>query len=203
MQARQKQNKVLITQSLLSSWLYMWDCAEGYEDKAKESFLQTLNRVQTETTKAQQRGIDFEDAVYACAKDWRDDYDGAVKEIAKIVRGGQFQVRAYKEATVQGVRCLFMAKCDAVKCGEIYDIKRVGQYEVGKYLNSPQHPEYFFCIPEAHKFTYLVCDDSKSVYMETYYPKETALITDIAEQFFNYLKQENLFDLFLEKWQAL
>lgn len=95
-----------------------------------------------------------------------------------------------------------MAKCDAVKCGEIYDIKRVKKYDVGKYLNSPQHPEYFFCIPEANKFTYLVCDDSKSVYRESYYPKETVCITDITEQFINYLKQEKLFDIFMEKWAA-
>ena len=198
----QKHNKVLITQSLLSSWGYMWDCAEGCEDDAKESFLQTLNRVEADTTEAQQKGIDFENDVYACARDFDDDYADEVKEMAKIVRGAQFQVRAYKEATVQGIRCLFMAKCDSVKCGEIYDIKRVKKYEVGKYLNSPQHPEYFFCIPEAHKFTYLVCDDSKSIYRETYYPKEAVQITDIAEQFFNYLKQEKLFDLFLEKWAA-
>lgn len=60
----------LITQSLISSWNYLFSCTGMYEhlyDSAYESFMQTLNRVPTETTPEMQNGIDFENLCYTLA----------------------------------------------------------------------------------------------------------------------------------------
>ena len=58
------EKRYLMTQTLLSAWLYQYTCAEGYEEEARESFLKTLRREPTEPSEAIERGIAFEDAVY-------------------------------------------------------------------------------------------------------------------------------------------
>ena len=52
--------RYLITQSLLSAWLYCYGCFEGYEEDAFNSFLDTLNRVPSEQNEAMKAGSDFE-----------------------------------------------------------------------------------------------------------------------------------------------
>lgn len=59
--------RYLITQSLLSSWAYIFNAYEGYEEDAMESFLSTLRREPSEPTEAMLDGIDFENAVYRLA----------------------------------------------------------------------------------------------------------------------------------------
>ena len=57
--------RYLITQSLLSAWSYIFDCAEGSEDEALEDFLRALKKEPGEQSDAMLRGISFENAVYA------------------------------------------------------------------------------------------------------------------------------------------
>ncbi|MDO4175804.1 MAG: hypothetical protein Q4D42_13680, partial [Eubacteriales bacterium] len=115
--------RYLITHSLLSSWLYaMRD--SPYEDATTErdhydEFMKTLRREPTETTKAMQKGIDFEnlvtqiihgeknavkhvitqdgqqkllDARLLAENPWYD----AANQIADIIQGAQLQYRARK-----------------------------------------------------------------------------------------------------------
>ena len=44
--------KTKITKTLIESWQYTFDCAEGYEDEAMEDFLATLKREPKEPTEA-------------------------------------------------------------------------------------------------------------------------------------------------------
>ena len=159
------EKRYLMTQSLLSAWLYQYNCAEGYEEEARESFLKTLRREPTESSESMERGIAFEDAVYevicgnktaaaAYASQWskrgEEVPEGAcILELAEQLSGGIYQLTAYKEKTISGERFLLMAKCDWVKAGVIYDCKRVERYEVGKYYASPQHPMYLEVIDTA------------------------------------------------------
>ena len=53
-------DRYLITQSLLSSWGYLFDCWEGSEEDAMASFLQSLNREKSEPTQAMLDGTAFE-----------------------------------------------------------------------------------------------------------------------------------------------
>ena len=146
--------RYLITQSLLSAWLYQYNCAEEYEESAREDFLKMLRKEPCEHNEMMLRGISFEDAVYEMirgddqpayehcetyAKRSKDKEFKCIVEMAKIMQGGTYQVAAYKDKTIMGERFLLMAKCDWVKAGEILDCKRVKEYKnVGKYLESVQ-----------------------------------------------------------------
>jgi hypothetical protein len=183
--------------------MYQYDCAEGQEEKAEAEFLKTLRREPTETTEAMQNGIDFENAVNDYLKSgektdderWGDTY----LKVAEQVRGGQYQVRAYKEKTIAGVDFLLYAKCDFVKAGKIIDTKFVGKYEVGKYLNSPQHPFYLEVIDNAYAFDYLV-SDGKDVFKETYHKGDLGSIVKTIELFVRYLKSYGFWSIYSDKW---
>ena len=95
---------------------------------------------------------------------------------------------------------------DALRAGVISDVKfsnkSFGSADLaGKYLDSPQHPAYFFCVPEAYKFQYLVSDGT-DLYVETYYPKDCRPFADIADEFLCSLEGDGLIDQYRENWKA-
>ena len=193
--------RYLITPSLYGS--YIWykdtDFSRIYEDideatkaeqNAYQSWLNTLNKVRLPTTEAQQKGINFENAVQEIS----DNFEGvklkdeklvfsneidflfatmlpeaeskAAYEIAKKTHGGLWQEVLQKRVD----NYLLYGKADVIKQNYIYDIKRVSQYEVGKYQKSIQHLLYMEC-SGIENFEYLISDKSGNVYAE-YYTKE-------------------------------
>lgn len=206
--------RYLITQSLLSAWAYVFDCFEGGEEDAMADFLATLNREKREPTDAMRNGIAFENAVYAAAKDapakvppelsvW----EPGIRQVAEIIKGAPVQVKAQKEITVDGMTFLVFGILDALKAGTIYDVKFVnkkfgGLELAGKYLGSAQHPAYFYIVPEAMEFKYIV-SDGEDVYIETYRREDTKPIGEIISQFVASLRDMGLLDLYQEKWLAL
>jgi len=193
-------SRYLLTQSLLGSWLYIYNAYEGYEDKAYESFLKTLNREPIEQTDAMLDGINFENMVNAAA-DGADAKTECVKTVADIVRGGQKQVGLYKDKTINGIDYLLHGKLDYLKAGIIYDIKFSGSYETGKYNESIQHPFYFELCPEAKQFKYLI-SDGNDVFTETYFQNETPSIDRTVMKFMQFLSQCKLTEIYFEKWEA-
>lgn len=200
--------RYMITHSLLSSWLYaMKD--NPYEDATTErdpyaDFLKTLNREPTETTEAMQNGIDFEDLVTAIltgnANPENKWYEAAVN-VAKRIRGGILQCRASKDIEVSGMNILLYGRLDALLAGVIYDIKFSKSYDVGKYIDSTQHPTYFELLPEAKEFTYLVSNGT-NVWSETYRRDESQDIKVIIADFLAWLSAQGLLEIYKEKWLA-
>jgi hypothetical protein len=198
-----------MTQSLLSSWNYLWADFDKYEDKADEyrqkaydDFLAVLNREPRPTSDAMQKGIDFEAMVMDICADklsvghkWFE----AAAEIAKDVKGGQFQAVAQKTVNVNGTDLLLYGRIDCLKAGTIIDIKYTGKYSVGKFYNSPQHPMYMELIPESNSFVYMV-SNGRSVWRETYLRDEYRPITITIQEFFDYLKTVGLYETYLNKW---
>lgn len=159
--------RYLMTHSLLSSWLYAMKDSP-YEDATTErdsydEFMKTLRREPTETTKAMQNGIDFEnlvtkivngessqirstetqdgqqrllDAKPLTENQWYD----AANQIANIIKGAQLQYRARRIIPVGDMSLVLYGKIDALKAGVVYDIKFSSGYEKGKYFSSTQHP---------------------------------------------------------------
>jgi hypothetical protein len=202
--------RYLITQSLLSAWAYTFDCAEGCEEDAKASFLQTLNRVPTEPTPAMLDGIAFENEVYAAAsgapRKPHSKWESGIQSVASILRGAPTQVKVSREINVLGRTFLVYGILDALKAGTIYDVKyKVKSFNsielAGSYLNSPQHPAYFYCVPDAHQFVYLVSDGT-SLYTERHTPEESPHISQFIAQFIPSIQQMGLLNLYLEKWEA-
>ena len=205
-------SRYLLTHSLLSSWLNAIR-EDPREDATTErdryaEFLNTLNRVDTPPTEAMQNGIDFEELVTSIANgaDWQTDrenrwYDAACK-VAEIVKGGQFQFRAKKTVTVNGVTFLLYGRLDVLKAGDIDDIKFSQSYERGKYFDSTQHPMYMELVPEARQFRYIISNGT-NVWTETYTREETPDIYPIISDFVDWLSENGLLPLYKEKWLAL
>ena len=198
-----------ITQTLLRDWLYCFSCAEGYEQEAEDKFLLSLKREKGEQTEAMKNGILFENGIYALMKNPHDltvypQWKEVSRRIADQLRGGQVQVYVERAITVDSEDYLLYGFCDVVKQGQIYDIKWTSSSFhsddlAGRYLESPQHPAYMYCLPEAYRFTYLV-SDGKELYTESYSRSQTPPIADVISLFRQDVKRRGLDELYREKW---
>ena len=201
--------KTLITQSLLASFGYMFECPDEYADDAESDFIRTLNREPAEPTQAMQNGIDFERDVYRMADGQQPSaarWATGAGKIADIIRGSQIQVRMQREIRVNGNDYLVYGIADAIHAGTIYDVKysnrSFGSVDLyGKYNESPQHPAYFYLCPEAEKFQYIV-SDGRDIYIETYEPQTSVGIWLFIEEFANYIEKYGLADIYRTKWGA-
>ena len=196
----QPNKRFLITQSLISSWEYSFVKDGGYQD-----FLKTLYRERTPPTTAMLNGQWFENVVNSVCNGIEisesHEWYRPVTELADTLTGAQQQVKLSRNLTVNGITFVCYGILDFLKAGIIYDTKYSKTYHVGKYLNSPQHSMYFYLVPEARQFTYLICD-GKYVYRETYYPDETEPIEKIIERFMDYLDKKDLVTTFCENWRS-
>lgn len=202
--------RYLITQSLISSWYYVHDCTEGYEDAAMASFLQTLRRQKLEPNEAILNGIAFENAVYAEAEKQprpiNDKWEPGIRRISSMLEGAQFQVRVSRRLEAAKMSFLVYGVLDALRAGTIYDVKfknkSLGSIDAaGSYLESPQHPLYFYCVPEALEFRYIV-SDGKDVYCERYTPAESRSAKSVIEDFVSALRVMDLLDTYKQYWEA-
>lgn len=222
--------RYLITQSLLSAWAYTFDCYEGGEDEAREDFIRTLRRESKEATEAMRNGIEFENLVNAIANgsytrsfrssggvnpvngeamgiDTHHKWYAGAKQVADIIQGAPVQVKASRDLNVAGMDFLVYGILDSLKAGTIYDVKftntSLRSADIyGKYLTSAQHPAYFFLVPEARDFKYLV-SDGEDMYIECYTRENTRFIGSIIEDFIDSISSSGLLDLYKEHWLAL
>ena len=192
-------NKFLITQSLLSSWQY------ALKGGAMDEFLSTLRRERKPQTKAMLDGIRFEGVVHAVCEgeeipsehEWHD----AVLSVCEIVSGSQYQVKASRPLVVDGVEFVCYGILDFLKAGVIYDTKFSKTYKVGKYLDSPQYPMYFYLCPEVRRFEYVI-SDGDYVYREAYIPEDVVPIEKTIHGFMAWMDRMNLVDLYCENWRS-
>lgn len=202
--------RYLITQSLLNAWNYMFSCREDNEEAAKQDFLQALNRIPIEETKEMVCGKAFEQEVYTAAtglpRTPHPEWEPGIQQIASIIRGAAIQVRQSREIEIAGNVFLVYGILDALKAGTIYDIKFCSKpfkdvELTGKYMESPQHPAYFYIVPEAADFQYLVSDGA-DLYIERYLRNDTPYIGNAIAEFMQFLDSAGLMDTYKEKWLA-
>lgn len=202
--------RYLITQSLLSSWNYVHNCWEGCEEDAMASFLSTLRREPAEVTEAMQDGIEFENAVYAEAsgllRPLHPKWERGICEVAAFLKGAQFQVRVQREIQIAGMTFLVYGVLDALQAGIISDVKfkskSFGSLDLaGEYFDSPQHPFYFFMVPEARLFRYLVSDGT-DLYIEQYTPDETPDAGELIAEFVDFLNVTGHMETYKKYWEA-
>ena len=199
--------KYLITPSLLNSWLYIYEapknvvesendeiCLEDKRElaskKAYEDFINTLNRIPSEPNKYMQAGIDFEEECYkgnTC--------------ISPIIENGAFQISGTKDVIVNRIKFVMYGRLDVLKGGIIYDIKRIWKYSPQKYLWSSQHGFYLDLFPNANKFEYLAFDGNK-LHIETYYRYECVPTEEHIKNFIEFLKTNDLLDVYFAKWES-
>lgn len=219
----------LLTHSLLSAWLRSMkeNPFEEGDDPEKETslqeFMHTLKREKTPTTPAMQAGIDFEDLVTAIlsgqpkANYHTTSRDGAqtlkafdtaehpwyeaASKVARMIQGAKLQYVAQRTVAVDGMEFLLYGRLDALRAGEIFDIKYSGSYERGKFFSSTQHPMYFRLVPEAYDFVYLI-SNGYDVWTETYWPADSMPIEPIIHDFLEWLKMNGLMGTYQEYWAA-
>lgn len=190
--------KFHMTQSLLADWQYSFVLEDGYE-----RFLKSLNRVPKQPTEKMLDGVAFEGCVNAAL-------DGSyvpethkwykpVTELAEYLQGAQKQVSVKRNIIVDGVCFQLHGVLDFLRAGVIYDTKFSENYKLNKYLNSPQHPAYFYLVPEARRFEYLSCD-GKFIYKEIYYPEDTTPVEVLIRQFMRYLDRHGLIETYTSIW---
>ena len=207
--------RYLITQSLLQSWLYVHSCYPGCEEDAMASFLAKLRKepedLSDEKKQNIQNGIDFEAAVYAEARCLNrvphPKWEKGIQICADFVKGAQFQVRVQRELSVCGMTFLVYGILDALKAGTITDIKfknkSFGSLDLaGEYFDSPQHPLYFYMVPEAREFQYLVSDGT-DIYIEKYTPEECIPAESLVSEFIAFLTASHLLSTYKEYWKTL
>jgi hypothetical protein len=198
--SQRQSNRFLITQSLLSSWLWSYKLENGYDD-----FLKTLRREPIQQTKAMLDGIRFENCLNAVL-------DGAeiepthewyepITQLANELQGAQQQAALSKDVTIGGTDFVLYGKLDYLRGGVIYDTKYSKTYRVGKYLDSPQHPMYFALVQEAREFQYKICDGNY-IYTETYRRDEVEPIERTIKHFMDFLDKMNLVSVFYENWKS-
>ena len=202
--------RYLLTQTLIGSWLYQFNCGDEQEEEARADFLRTLRKEPKETTEAMQNGIDFENEVYKIVhgvpRSPHAKWEGGIQAVATVLRGAQTQVKASRVLQLDGEEFLVYGILDALRAGVIYDVKfsnkAFGSTDLaGKYLESPQHPAYFWIVPEAYEFRYLV-SDGVDLYVETYAKADTPPIANIIREFAASIKYDNLWEIYTEHWKA-
>lgn len=198
--SQRQSRKLLITQSLLSSWLWSYKLENGYDD-----FLKTLRREPIQQTKAMLEGIRFENCLNAVLNgaeiEPTHEWYKPIMELYPTLYGSQQQAAPSCEMVIDEVRFLLYGKLDFLKAGIIYDTKYSKTYSVGKYLDSPQHPFYFALVPEAREFQYKICD-GKYIYTETYYPDEVEPIERTIKHFMDFLDKQCLVDIYCDNWRS-
>ena len=194
------ENRFLITQSLLSSYGWIFKKENGYDD-----FLKALYRKKSRQTKAMLDGIHFENLVTEYCNgnppEGGHKWENGVKGVGIIVKNGAFQVKAARNVTVNGVQFILYGILDVLRGGEIFDIKFSKTYSYGKYLDSPQHPMYLALCPEAVSFTYLI-SDGKDVCKEPYRRENVSPIENEIAEFMQFLDERNLVGVYVDKWRS-
>ena len=184
---------LLLTQTLINSWLYLYQVDGEYYEKCYQDFLKTLKRIPLEDNEIFARGREFEKQVI----------NGEYKEIYDIIKGGSYQVSKKKELVVDNLDFTIYGIADFIKNGVIYDTKRVNNYELQKYQYSSQHLIYLYLFDDCYEFTYLIVDNSDTTYEETYKRNDLTLtIETLIHNFISFLKENNLFNIYLENWKG-
>lgn len=192
--------KIRITQSLLSSWQWVFKLDEGYED-----FLRTLNREKKPPTEAMLDGIRFENVLNSVLNGEQIPPDHEwlfpITEMAEELQGSQQQVTLFRDIEVDGQPIILHGVLDYLREGHIWDCKFSKRYHLNKYLDSPQTPMYLTLVPEAFDFTYII-SDGKYVYREKYPREIVPSIEPTIRLFLKFCEQYELTDKLIEKWSV-
>lgn len=188
------QKKFLITPSLLNAWKYAISQENEYGNL--EDFIKTLSREPIPSNEAIENGYKFEDYMIA-------NYEPT--------KNGCYQVKLSKDIQTKTGNYVLYGRLDCLKAGRIFDYKYTGSYDVGKFYNSYQTLIYFEICPEASSFEYLISNNYRegktleeiNLYHEIYTRDDLKMnVYDEIDNFIEWLKTNNLYDLYTEKWKS-
>ena len=182
---RTVKSMLYVTASLLESWRYCLKNQDTFDE-----FIKVLKKEKKESNEVMERGVEFEQNVI----------NGNDPEFSEIVDGGAYQFYGKKVIDVDGEKIMILGYLDVLKDSVIYDIKRPIQYKCGKYYDSFQKDVYFELVPKAKEFIFLVFDGFEH-YQEKYFREDRRNVSNIVSLFFEWLKQNSLFDVYEKNWR--
>ena len=149
----------LITASIVGAIRWYNECPTSWRDKAEKDLKDQLGRVWRERdSPAQALGHNFETKVYQYADKTLDAGSDHFKWFVEQCRGGQFQRKASKYITLDGVEYCLYGKLDVWFPTIIKDIKTTSNYKgEAHYLESFQHPLYCY-LENINDFAYIVAE---------------------------------------------
>jgi hypothetical protein len=150
-----------------------------------------LNKEEFEPTEAIKKGFAFEKYM---------------QENCLETSGGAYQVKLSKACG----DILLYGIIDCLKGGIIYDYKFSGNYDVGKFYENYQTAMYLALVPEARKMVYLITNKfdeeteaTGDLFREEYERNEIQEPIEITvNKFLNWLKQMDLYKIYIEKWKC-
>ena len=156
-----------------------------------QQLIDTINRVPTPTTEAQQRGISFEDAVVKGIDE--DQFDGGIlQKVRKLIPRPIVDTQVYCSWEIDDV--LFYGYVDLIGKYKAVDIKTTASYQPGRYTNNHQNLYLHALKRKGIKLMEYVITDFSDVYLESY-----SLTHPIEKQ----LEEIRLFKQFLDEHRSL
>jgi hypothetical protein len=184
-----------VSASLVNAYIYLRD---NPSERVFNEFKDRLQNIYPDNNFLQ-RGLDFEEEVF----------DGKHGKLSELVKDLDKQVFAGKTLDFNDFMVRISGKLDVIDKTKkrIYDIKRVSKVSNTKYDTSVQHLFYFYIMPEMEDFYYLVVAGDDVLKEKVLYYKRPAekdleeLVVSAIEEFFSFLKKENLWETYTQNNQ--
>lgn len=156
-----------------------------------QELIDSINRVPTPTTAAQERGISFEDAIVKGTDEARFDPE-IIRKVRKLLPRPIVDTQVYCQWQIDDV--LFYGYVDLIGKFKAVDLKTTSSYQPGRYLHNHQNLYLHALKQKGIKLMEYVITDFSEVYVESY-----ALTHPIDRQ----LEDIRLFKAFLEEHRPL
>lgn len=153
--------------------------------------INSINRVPTPTTAAQERGISFEEAIVKGTNEERFDPE-IVKKVRKLLPRPIVETQVYCQLEIDDV--LFYGYVDLIGKFKAVDLKTTASYQPGRYVHNHQNLYLHALKRKGIKLMEYVITDFQDVYVESY-----ALTHPIEKQ----IEEIRLFKAFLEEHRPL
>ncbi|GAB3761894.1 PD-(D/E)XK nuclease family protein [Spirosoma pomorum] len=156
-----------------------------------QQLIDSINRVPTPTTAAQEQGISFEEAVIKGTDEERFNPD-ILKKVRKLLPRPIVDTQVFCQWQIDDV--LFYGYVDLIGSFKAVDLKTTGSYQPGRFVNNHQNLYLHALKRKGIKLMEYVITDFSDVYVESY-----SLTHPIEKQ----LEEIRLFKAFLEEHRAL
>ncbi|GAB3509126.1 hypothetical protein GCM10027341_45740 [Spirosoma knui] len=156
-----------------------------------QELIDSINRVPTPTTQAQERGISFEEAIVKGTDEDRFDPE-IIKKVRKLLPRPIVDTQVYCQWQIDDV--LFYGYVDLIGKFKAVDLKTTSSYQKDRYLFNHQNLYLHALKRKGIKLMEYVITDFQDVYVESY-----SLTHPIDKQ----LEEIRLFKAFLDEHRAL
>jgi hypothetical protein len=156
-----------------------------------QQLVDSINRVSTPTTAAQERGTSFEEAVIKGTDEERFNPE-ILKKVRKLLPRPIVDTQVYCQWQIDDV--LFYGYVDLIGSFKAVDLKTTASYQPGRFVNNHQNLYLHALKRKGIKLMEYVVTDFADVYVESY-----SLTHPIEKQ----MEEIRLFKAFLEEHRAL